>query len=114
MTKQARPPEGNPIGGSVYRKAFRQGATLVPRMLCLVERQAVGRLGANTAAPAVRSRRSSQEKQPWKGLPAIEGNVDAEFRQDLDYRPATGAAADNDDVERSVHGRDPGAGIWDP
>ena len=34
-------------GGSDYRDAFRQGATLVPRMLCLVERRQMGRLGAN-------------------------------------------------------------------
>jgi hypothetical protein len=66
-------------GGSAYRQAFRQGATLVPRMLCLVERKQAGRLGANPAAPLVVSRRSSQEKQPWKDLPGIEAPVEAEF-----------------------------------
>ena len=45
-------------GGSPYRKAFRQGATLVPRMLCLVERKQMGRLGADPSAPFVASRRN--------------------------------------------------------
>jgi hypothetical protein len=66
-------------GGSAYRVSFRQGATLVPRMLCLVERRLMGRLGANPSAPLVVSRRSTQEKRPWKELPAIENSVEAEF-----------------------------------
>lgn len=73
------PSVGEFEGGSAYRQAFRQGATLVPRMLCLVERRAVGRLGANPAAPSVISRRSKQEKQPWKALPGIESPVEVEF-----------------------------------
>jgi hypothetical protein len=66
-------------GGSAYRKAFRQGATLVPRMLCLVERKALGRLGADLSAPFVASRRNSQEKKPWKDLPGVENRVEKEF-----------------------------------
>jgi len=66
-------------GGSVYRKSFRQGATFVPRMLCLVEHKQAGRLGANPSAPLVASRRNSQEKQPWKDLPGIQNPVEAEF-----------------------------------
>ena len=66
-------------GGSAYRKAFRQGATLVPRMLCFVERKALGRLGADATAPLVVSRRNGQEKKPWKSLPSIENQVEAEF-----------------------------------
>jgi len=66
-------------GGSAYRASFRQGATLVPRMLCLVERRSVGRLGANPSAPLVASRRSTQEKKPWKDLSEIENPVEAEF-----------------------------------
>jgi hypothetical protein len=65
--------------GSPYRKAFRQGATLVPRMLCLVERQSRGKLGADPSMPLVRSRRSSQEKAPWKTLNSIEERVEADF-----------------------------------
>ncbi len=66
-------------GGSDYRKSFRQGATLVPRMLCLVEYGNVGRLGADPSAPFVISRRNTQEKRPWKELPGIENRVEAEF-----------------------------------
>ncbi len=66
-------------GGSPYRNAFHQGATLFPRFLCLVERGPSGRLGANPSAPLVTSRRSPQEKAPWKGLPGIEAPVEAEF-----------------------------------
>jgi N-6 DNA Methylase len=66
-------------GGSPYRRMFRQGATLVPRMLCFVERKAMGRLGADPNAPYVASRRTSQEKQPWRSLEGIENRVEAEF-----------------------------------
>lgn len=75
-----RPDEANFATGSPYRSAFRQGATLVPRMLCLVERGPTGgRLGADTASPFIVSRRNTQEKTPWKTLPGIEGRVEAEF-----------------------------------
>jgi hypothetical protein len=66
-------------GGSVYRAIFRNGATLFPRMLCLVERRTAGRLGADPSAPLVASRRSSQEKKPWKDLSVVENRVEAEF-----------------------------------
>ena len=74
-----KPTEALFSGGSAYRKAFRQGATLVPRMLCFVERRALGRLGADSTAPLVVSRRNGQEKKPWKSLPGIENQVEAEF-----------------------------------
>jgi SAM-dependent methyltransferase len=64
---------------SPYRSAFRQGATLVPRVLCFIERAATGRLGGNPAAPLVLSRRSTQEKRPWNSLIGIEHSVEAEF-----------------------------------
>jgi hypothetical protein len=74
-----KPTEALFSGGSAYRKAFRQGATLVPRMLCFVERKALGRLGADSSAPLVISRRITQEKKPWKSLPSIENQVEADF-----------------------------------
>jgi len=73
------PVEASFEGGSEYRAHFRQGATLVPRFLCLVERHAQGRLGADSSMPLVRSRRSSLEKEPWKSLPPVESKVEAEF-----------------------------------
>jgi hypothetical protein len=67
-------------GGSIYRTAFRNGATLYPRMLCLVDRAAVGRLGMNPAAPLVVSRRGNQDKPPRRSLPrGISANVEAGF-----------------------------------
>ncbi len=79
----AKPSEASFTGGSAYRKVFRQGATLVPRMLCLVERRALGRLGSNLTAPAVQSRRTRQEKEPWKLKPGINGNVEAAFLREV-------------------------------
>jgi SAM-dependent methyltransferase len=73
------PTEGQFTGGSEYREAFKQGAILVPRMLCLVERKAMGRLGADPSAPVVKSRRTSLEKSPWKDLQGIESQVEARF-----------------------------------
>jgi hypothetical protein len=70
-------------GGSPYRGAFRQGATMVPRLLCTVELARVGRLGRNPAAPLVVSRRSSQEKRPWKELAPLQGNIEAMFLRPL-------------------------------
>ena len=74
-----KPAEGRFKGGSVYRKSFRQGATLVPRMLCLVERKRLGRLGGDPTIPFVASRRNNQEKKPWKSLAGVEHRVEAEF-----------------------------------
>ena len=73
------PSEGVFVGGSIYREAFRNGATLYPRLFCLVERRQLGRLGADVSSPYVVSRRVSQEKPRWKAVPSIEGRVEAEF-----------------------------------
>ena len=66
-------------GGSPYRTAFRQGAILIPRAFVLVERKASGRLGSDPASPLVVSRRSAQEKAPWRDVPGLESNVEREF-----------------------------------
>ncbi len=74
------PTGGELAGGSAYREKFRQGATLVPRMLCLVEEvQSVGMLGSAADTPIVQSRRTRQEKEPWKSLPALQQQVEREF-----------------------------------
>jgi hypothetical protein len=72
------PAAGRFTGGSAYRRAFRQGATLVPRMLCFIERRSSGGAG-KPAAPSVVSRRTVQEKHPWKDLPGIAHGVEAQF-----------------------------------
>lgn len=73
------PLAANFAAGSPYRDRFRQGAALVPRVLCLVERVPVGRLGANPGAPLVRSRRSSLEKLPWRDHPGQQGAIEARY-----------------------------------
>ncbi len=50
-TNAPAPSEASYKGGSPYREAFRQGATLVPRMLCIVERVTAGKLGGDPRAP---------------------------------------------------------------
>jgi hypothetical protein len=74
-----RPTEASFQEASPYRSAFRQGATLVPRMLCFVERVTKGRLGSNPKMPLVISRRSTQEKRPWNRLIGIEHQVEVEY-----------------------------------
>lgn len=64
---------------SPYRTRFRQGATIVPRMLTVVERVPAGPLGSVAGRADVRSRRTSQEKPPWKGLPPLTGQVEERF-----------------------------------
>jgi len=64
---------------SDFGRMFRQGATLVPRMLCLVERKSQGRLGSTSSRPLVVSRRGAQDKRPWRDLPGVEHAVEAEF-----------------------------------
>ena len=68
---------------SPYRDGFHQGATIVPRMLSVVDVTPVGPLGADPAAPLVESHRTSLEKQPWKALPPLRGNLEAEFLRPL-------------------------------
>ncbi|HWQ27742.1 MAG TPA: N-6 DNA methylase, partial [Dehalococcoidia bacterium] len=69
--------------GSAYRAAFRQGATMVPRMLCCVQPVQIGRLGMRMDAPLVESRRTPQEKEPWRSLPPVQSNVEAKFLRPL-------------------------------
>jgi hypothetical protein len=77
------PAEAQRSGGSPYSRSFRQGATMVPRKLCLVDRVDIGRLGVNPAAPLVCSRRGKQDKPPWRDLPPLSGAVEAKFLRPL-------------------------------
>lgn len=70
-------------GGSPYRERFRQGATMVPRTLCVVERVAAGGLGGTASAPLVRSHKTNLEKEPWKSLPPLQMTVEREALRDL-------------------------------
>ena len=73
-------PADTGVAASPYREKFKQGATLVPRRMVIVERLPVqGRLGGNALAPRVRGRTSSQDKKPWKFIEPLEGPVEVEF-----------------------------------
>jgi hypothetical protein len=64
---------------SPYHARFSQGATLVPRFLLMVEDVPASPLGVAAGRRAVRSRRTANEKPPWKQLPALQGAVESEF-----------------------------------
>jgi hypothetical protein len=73
------PPEAQRSGGSIYRKRFRQGAVLIPRMLALVTEVSAGRLGVDASAPLIESYRTNDEKDPWKSVPSVRGTIEREF-----------------------------------
>lgn len=62
-----------------YAGLFRQGAIIVPRVLCAVQEVQLGLLGSNPTAPLVESRRTKFEKVPWKDLLPLRHNVESEF-----------------------------------
>ena len=69
----------HPAGESPYAERFSQGATVVPRVLFVVEEARSSPLGAGAGRRPVRSRRSANEKRPWRELPPLEGVVEREF-----------------------------------
>jgi hypothetical protein len=74
---KARPASDDPT--SPWAERFRQGATIVPRILFFVTRQAAGPLGMPAGKAGVRSLQRANNKKPWKDLPALEGVVETEF-----------------------------------
>lgn len=65
---------------SEYGPFFFQGATIVPRMLFFVDFvKPKGWLGMAQGTLNVRSKRSANEKKPWKDLAAVEGVVESHF-----------------------------------
>jgi hypothetical protein len=81
---------------SPWAARFAQGATLSPRVLVLVEDAASNPLGAGAGRRAVRSHRSTNEKQPWKTLGDLAGTIERQFIRPvhlgdtvLPYRPLT-------------------------
>ena len=67
-------------GDSHYRQAFRNGATLVPRRLVLVEYvPALGMLPANPVFPLVAGARGNQDKPPWKDVTPPQGVLEMSF-----------------------------------
>jgi SAM-dependent methyltransferase len=69
---------------SPYGSRFRNGATMYPRVLCVVERvEMPNRVGSNAAIPLVRSRRSNLEKEPWRNVEPLQFPVDVIFLRKL-------------------------------
>lgn len=65
---------------SPYQDRFSQGATLVPRMLFVVDDWGEKKpLGVGAGRRAVRSRRTRSEKKPWIELAGLQGHVEAQF-----------------------------------
>ncbi len=71
--------EASDGGTSPYASSFGQGATVVPRVLFVVEAAPTSPLGAGPGRRSVRSRRSANEKAPWKSLGPLTGNIEADF-----------------------------------
>ena len=74
------PTEASDQGGSPYRSAFRNGATLWPRRLVLVEAAPVaGMLPPNPMLPLLGGRTGSLDKAPWKTVEPPLGTVEKKF-----------------------------------
>lgn len=65
--------------GSPYRGRFKQGATVVPRVLLTVEDAPEPEVGLPAGRRAVESRRSSNEKPPWKTIRSLNKVVETQF-----------------------------------
>ncbi|MFI8860714.1 HNH endonuclease [Streptomyces prasinus] len=64
--------------------ALTQGATIVPRVLLIVEeRRSLGKSDAGADRVPVRSLRSAAEKKPWKNEPNREGVIERQFVRPL-------------------------------
>jgi len=68
---------------SLYAVRFSQGATVVPRFLFIVEPDRTNPLGAGAGRRALQSRRSVNEKNPWKALAPLRGTVERRFIRPL-------------------------------
>ena len=66
---------GDDLPVSPYKKRFRQGAILVPRVLVTAE-EAIAALGVGAGRRRVRSRRTTAEKAPWKNVDGITASVE--------------------------------------
>lgn len=70
--------------GSLYGQKFRNGATIFPRVLFMVQQAAVTNLGMSQGKIQVMSARSSQEKGVWAALPSRSATpVEAQFVFDV-------------------------------
>lgn len=68
--------DADPQDRSPYQRRFVQGATMVPRYLILVDELGSAPSDSGAGRVLVRSRRSSNEKKPWKDFPSLEGPIE--------------------------------------
>lgn len=68
------------VAQSEYHSRFRQGASIVPRVLFMVKREhPVGTAGVTEGRALVRSAQSANEKKPWKDIERLKGVLETEF-----------------------------------
>lgn len=68
---------------SPYISSLLVGATIMPRVLFMVEELSAGPLGQPKGTVQVTSHRTTLEKQPWKSQPSIQSSVESKFVHDL-------------------------------
>ncbi|MBM2832442.1 MAG: hypothetical protein HW414_1494 [Dehalococcoidia bacterium] len=66
-----------------YAGRFRDGAVVFPSVLFRVQAVEAGKLGTSPLAPLVESRRTTQEKPPWKNMRSLRGNIETDFLRPL-------------------------------
>jgi len=76
--EEGAPDTPNYANATPYRRAFHNGATLWPRMLCFVNREETNFLAGGGRIPVI-SRRSSKEEVPWKNTSTLRGYVESKF-----------------------------------
>jgi len=68
---------------SPYHSQFSAIATIVPKVLLFVEEKISSPLGLASGRKLVQSKRSANEKKPWKDLPTLEGTIESDFIRPL-------------------------------
>lgn len=69
----------DPSNYSYYYDEFKQGATLVPRRLIVVEKISKGKLGGSRFTPMVKGITSNFDKHPWNSIPPIKTKIEKKF-----------------------------------
>ncbi len=73
---------------SPYAPLFAQGATVVPKVFFVVEEKVAKKgIGLGAGRVGVESRRSANEKAPWKGIPSLISTIERQFVHALHSGP---------------------------
>ncbi len=79
ITRATETEQSTGPGISPYAPRFAQGATVVPRVLFMVQSRPSSTLGTGAGRTAVRSQRSTTEKRPWSELDPLDDVVENGF-----------------------------------